>query len=189
MPDLPDKQNINFQHRIATADDIPAVMSLMQLAIERNMRQFLSSDEIEAVKESMGLDNTLIEDGTYFLIETVQENDTLLVGCGGWGKRRTLYGGDQTAGRNDEFADPDTEPARIRAMYTHPDWVRKGIGSLLLDLGENAARAAGFQSIELGATVAGEPLYRARGYTEIDRESHSAANGTESLVIRMRKTL
>lgn len=177
------------KHRIATAADIPAVIKLMQLAIEQNMKAFLTREEIETVKESMGLDKSLIEDGTYFLVETEQDGKTLLVGCGGWGKRRTLYGGDQTAGRNDEFCDPRTDPARIRAMYTHPDWTRRGIGTLLLELGEEAARSAGFQSIELGSTVAGEPLYRARGYIEVDRHTHRAANGTESLVIKMRKSL
>jgi len=161
----------------------------MQLAIEENMKEFLTKEEIETAKDSMGLDNTLIADGTYFLIETGQDGKVLLVGCGGWGKRQTLYGGDHTAGRNDAFCDPKTESARIRAMYTHPDWIRKGVGSLLLELGEEAARDAGFKSIELGSTVAGEPLYRGRGYREISRQAHRSANGTESLVIKMHKSL
>lgn len=164
-------------------------MALMRAAITENMKAFLSPPEIAAAQETMGLDMTLIEDGTYFIIETRQEGETVPVACGGWGKRRTLYGGDHTAGRDDSFSDPGSEPARIRAMYTHPDWTRCGIGSLLLTLGENAARAAGFKTIELGSTLAGEPLYRARGFVEFDRDTHIAANGSENVVIRMRKSL
>jgi GNAT superfamily N-acetyltransferase len=178
-----------FQHRIAGFDDMPAIMELMQLAIEENMKAFLSAAEIAAVKHSMGLDQTLIEDGSYFLIEAESEGKTVLVGCGGWGRRRTLYGGDQSSGRDDSFSDPLTEPARIRAMYTHPEWTRRGIGRLLLQLGEDAARQAGFKSIELGATVAGLPLYENCGYVEFDRDQHVAADGTQSLVIKMRKKL
>ena len=174
-----------FTHRLAALDDVDAILELMGAAIDHNMRAFLSSMEVAAARETMGLDRTLIDDGTYFLIHA----EGALVGCGGWGKRRTLYGGDHTSGRDDSFSDPDTEAARIRAMYTHPHWTRRGVGSLLLALGEDAARAAGYRMIELGATLAGEPLYRARGYVEIDRETHASANGAGSVVIRMRKPL
>lgn len=178
-----------FTYRIAGNDDIPAIMDLMLAAIEVNMRDFLSAAEVEAAKETMGVDQTLIDDGTYHLIETVVDNQAVLVGCGGWGKRRTLYGGNHTVGRDDSLSNPETEAARIRAMYTHPDWTRKGIGTLLLDLGEQAARQAGFKTIELGSTVPGEPLYVARGYVEFDREVHTGANGELNTVIHMRKTL
>jgi len=164
-------------------------MKLMRAAIAENMKAFLSAAEIAAAQETMGLDMTLIEDGTYFIIETVKEGETIAIACGGWGKRRTLYGGDHTAGRDDSFSDPGSEPARIRAMYTHPDWVRRGVGSLLLKLGEDAARDAGFKTIELGSTLAGEPLYRMRGFVEVNRETHIGANGSENIVIRMRKSL
>lgn len=178
-----------FSHRVATPEDVPAIIALMDTAIERNMREFLSAAEIESVKESMGVDQTLIEDGSYFLIEAEVEGEIRLVGCGGWGRRRTLYGGDHTAGRDDSVTDPATEAARIRAMYTHPDWTRRGIGTLILALGENAAREAGYRSIELGATVAGEPLYRARGYVELSRDRHVGRNGEQSVVILMQKPL
>ncbi len=153
------------------------------------MKAFLSAAEIEAAKETMGVDQTLIEDGTYFLIEADTDGETVLVGCGGWGKRRTLYGGDHTAGRDDSFSDPASEAARIRAMYTHPHWTRRGIGALLIQLGEEAARAAGFKRMELGSTVAGEALYLARGYKEVSRENHVGANGSGNLVIKMEKLL
>lgn len=175
----------SFTHRLATVDDIDAVVELMGAAIEHNMRGFLSAKEIAAARETMGVDRTLVDDGTYFLINA----GDVLVGCGGWGKRRTLYGGDHTAGRDDSLSDPTKDAARIRAMYTHPEWTRRGIGSLLLDLGEEAARAAGFRTIELGSTLAGEPLYRARGYVEFDRETHVGANGADNVVIHMRKPL
>lgn len=178
-----------FTHRTATIDDISDIRQIMSLSIVHNMRSFLSEEEITAAKETMGVDMTLINDGTYFIIETHREYAPIIVACGGWGKRKTLYGGDHTKGRNDKLSDPNIEPARIRAMYTHPDWVRCGIGSLLLELGESAARKAGFKHIELGATVPGEPLYLARGYTEISRSSEPAANGFESVIIRMTKTL
>lgn len=178
-----------FTHRIAGVDDTDAIRELMQASIAENMKAFLSASEIEAAKESMGVDQTLIEDGTYFLIETVHEGVTVLVGCGGWGKRKTLYGGDHTKGRDDSFSDPAKDAARIRAMYTHPDWIRRGIGSLLLDLGEEAARAAGYKTIELGSTVPGEPLYLARGYVEVSRTVEKGANGSDNTVIKMVKPL
>ncbi|MEM9387230.1 MAG: GNAT family N-acetyltransferase [Pseudomonadota bacterium] len=178
-----------FTHRIATNADIPAIKALMLAAIEGNMRAYLSVAEIEAAKETMGVDQTLIEDGTYFVIECEIDRAAVMVGCGGWGKRRTLFGGNHTVGRDDSLSDPRTEPARIRAMYTHPDWTRRGIGTLLIDLGEQAAREAGFRAIELGATISGEPLYRARGFREVERWNQPGANGEPNTIIRMRKSL
>ena len=178
-----------FMHRIATAADTPVIVGLMQASIAENMKGFLTPAEIAAAQETMGLDTTLLEDGTYFVIETVKDGETVAVGCGGWGKRKTLYGGNHTKGRDDSYADPSKDAARIRAMYTHPDWTRRGIGTLLLDLGEDAARKAGFKTIELGSTLPGEPLYRARGYVEISRETQTAANGSINTIILMRKSL
>ena len=183
---------MTFRHRIATQADIPAIVELMGLAIETNMAAFLSAQEVAAARESMGVDQLLIADGTYFVIESVETtapNDRVMVGCGGWGKRHTLYGGDQTVGRNDTLNDPKTDAARIRAMYTHAEWTRQGIGTLLLELGEQAARDAGYRTIELGSTVPGEPLYLARGYQEVERVTLTAANGAPSTIITMRKAL
>ena len=105
-------------HRVATPVDVPAIEELMLLSIEENMKAFLSRDEIEAAKETMGVDWTLINDGTYFVIETERNGARVLVGCGGWGKRRTLYGGDHSVGRDDSLSNPATDPARIRAMFS-----------------------------------------------------------------------
>ena len=161
----------------------------MRLSIEINMKVFLTAEQIEANKESMGVDLTLIEDGSYFVVETYKQEEKVLVGCGGWSRRRTLFGGNHTKGRDDSFSDPQRESARIRAMYTHPDWTRKGIGSLLLQKGEQAAREAGFKVIELGSTIPGEPLYVEKGYVEVSREKRKAANGHENIIIKMRKSL
>ena len=180
---------MKFSHRIAAQSDIPAIIDLMRLAIEENMKAYLSHEEIEAAKETMGMDQTLIDDGSYFLIEAEVESRQVLVGCGGWGKRRTLYGGNHTKGRDDSLSDPATEAARIRAMYTHPEWTRQGIGSLLVQLSEDAARAAGFKRIALGSTVAGEPLYLAKGFKEVSRAVLRGENGSENLVVTMEKPL
>lgn len=186
--EMPEADTMTFRHRLATQQDIPAIIDLMKLSIEENMKTLLSREEIEAAKETMGVDQTLIDDGTYFVIEE-DTHERTLVGCGGWGKRRTLYGGNHTRGRDDSLSDPSREAARIRAMYTHPQWVRRGIGSLLIRLGEEAARAAGFTRIALGSTLAGEPLYLAHGYAEVRRETFRGENGADNLVITMEKNL
>lgn len=189
MTDLQILPHAVFAHRIAQHTDTGIIRQLMQTSIAVNMKAFLSATEIEAAKETMGVDKTLIADGTYFLIEAVHDDKAVLVGCGGWGKRKTLYGGDHTVGRDDSLSDPSSEAARIRAMYTHPDWTRRGVGTLLLELGEDAARKAGFKTIELGSTLPGEPLYRARGYVEVERKIETAANGSINTVIKMAKSL
>ena len=186
---MPTDPRSKLTHRLATADDIPAIIELMHIAIAENMKAYLSTAEIEAAQETMGVDRTLLQDQTYFLIETEYRGHTVLVGCGGWGRRKTLYGGDHTVGRDDSLSDPATDPARIRAMYTHPEWTRRGIGSLLLTLGESAARDAGFRTIELGSTLPGEPLYKACGYREVSRVIQKAANGSDNIVIKMAKAL
>ena len=186
---MPRDRTNGFTHRIAGQADVPAIVALMHVSIEVNMREFLTPAEISAAKETMGVDQTLIDDGTYFIIEAIVEGEPVMVGCGGWGKRRTLYGGNHAVGRDDSLSDPATDSARIRAMYTHPDWTRRGIGTMLLDLGEEAARNAGFQTIELGSTIPGEPFYIARGYTECSRVTHTGANGEPNTVIKMVKNL
>ncbi|MCA1661939.1 MAG: GNAT family N-acetyltransferase [Novosphingobium sp.] len=146
----------------------------MRNAIEQLQAAYLTPAQIVASRESMGLDTRLVEDGTYFVIEA----GTLLVGCGGWSRRATLYGGDHAAAlRDDRLLDPATEPARIRAMYTDPAHARRGVGRLVLALCEDAARAAGFARVELMATAAGEPLYRSCGYTLIERVDRLSPRG------------
>mgnify|MGYP003647487966 CR=1 FL=1 len=182
-------KSIELTHRLAQVADIPAIINLMARAITENMKSFLTEAEIDAARETMGVDQTLIQDQTYFVIETLHDNQTVMVGCGGWGKRKTLYGGDHTKGRDDALSNPAVDSARIRAMYTHPAWIRRGIGTYLLDVGEASAREHGFKTIELGSTVPGEPLYLARGYVEVSRSEQAAENGSSSTIIKMQKSL
>lgn len=171
--------------RIATRDDIPAIETLMAASMAALLPKFLDEKQVERSSESMGVDTLLVDDGTYFLVYV----DDTLAGCGGWSRRRTLYGGNHTSGRDDQLADPATEPAKIRAMYTHPDFTRRGIGRFLLEAGENAARAEGFKSMEMGSTAPGRPLYEACGYVLIEDLSQPSEDGTVVPILRMRKEL
>ncbi|MES2058703.1 MAG: GNAT family N-acetyltransferase [Pseudomonadota bacterium] len=176
----------SFSHRIATTEDIPAIAALMDRAIDSLQNAFLSPEEVAASRLSMGLDTQLIADGTYFLIE---ENGQP-AGCGGWSRRATLYGGNHsTELRDDRLLDPATEPARIRAMYTDPAFVRRGVGRLILSLAESAARAEGFHRAEMMATLAGEPLYLACGYLPIERVPKMTKEGPPVPGVRMGKRL
>ncbi len=174
-----------FTHRLATEDDLAALREVMNLAIARLLSQFMDDDQVAASRLTMGLDSQLVADRTYFIVE----EDGALAGCGGWSRRATLYGGDHsTELRDAAFLDPATDAARVRAMYTHPDFARRGVGRLILHLCEAAATAAGFSRVELMATLAGEPLYRACGYQEIERLV-SRADRVEVPLLRMGKTI
>jgi len=146
--------------RLATSSDIPAIKALMERSIRILQKGYLSPAQIDASFAGMGLDTQLIDDETYFC---VFEAD-VLVGCGGWSRRATLYGGNHSAGRNANLLDPKADRARIRAMYTHPEHIKKGIGRLIIEAGEQAARAEGFHALEMAATMAGGPFYLKCGY-------------------------
>jgi GNAT superfamily N-acetyltransferase len=160
--------------RLATRADMPEMSALMSASIGQLMPAFLTPEQVQGSHETMGIDTMLIDDGTYFAV--VEDNGTI-VGCGGWSRRTTLYGGNHSAGRDDTPLDPSKDPARVRAMYTHPDHARRGIGKMVIDAAEAAARAEGFTRTTLGATLAGEPLYTKCGYVEVDRHIKHAANG------------
>jgi GNAT superfamily N-acetyltransferase len=132
-----------------------------------------------------GVDSLLIRDGTFFAVDYEGQ----IIGCGGWSKRKTMYGGDR--GRRDEAAelDPRHDAARIRAFFIHPEWVRNGIGRDILVTCERAAIAAGFQKAELVATLAGEPLYAAFGYAVVERYEAPMPGGLSLPVVRMAKRL
>jgi GNAT superfamily N-acetyltransferase len=171
--------------RIATAADDPAMRALMNRAIGELLKPYLPPDAVTASFEIMGIDTQLIADGTYF---AVFDGDELL-GCGGWSRRATLFGGDHTAGRDAALLDPRREPARVRAMYTDPKHVRRGVGRMILAACEDAARAEGFVNVELAATMAGEPLYRACGYGVIEPFTSRTSTGVEVPLLRMGKPL
>jgi GNAT superfamily N-acetyltransferase len=171
--------------RLALDSDIEALRALMNAAIGQLQTPYLSPEAVTASFEVMGLDSQLIADGAYFVVEAGER----IAGCGGWSRRATLFGGDHSAGRDAALLDPATDPARVRAMYTHPDFTRRGIGRMILEACEAAAAAEGFRSCELAATLAGEPLYRACGYQEIERFFARTGGGVEVPLIRMGKAL
>ncbi|MDH4255298.1 MAG: GNAT family N-acetyltransferase [Gammaproteobacteria bacterium] len=173
-----------LSHRLARGDDLDALRTLMNLAIGELQKAYLDAAQIESSRLIMGLDTQLIDDSTYFVIEC----DGQLAGCGGWSRRETMYGGDQTPGRSPALLDPARDAARIRAMYTHPDHARKGVGRLIIRLCEDAARAEGFKRMELVATLAGEPLYRACGFEPYESLVDDRG-GTPVPLWRMRKAL
>jgi len=170
--------------RLARRDDLAALEALMDAAIGELQQPFLDERQIASSRAIMGLDTQLIEDGTYFVVES----DGELAGCGGWSRRATLYGGDRTPGRSAALLDPARDAARIRAMYTHPRHTRKGIGRRIIALCEEAARAEGFRRMELMSTLAGEPLYRSCGYDAIERVTDDRGGAAVPL-IRMGKAL
>jgi GNAT superfamily N-acetyltransferase len=155
---------VGLTHRIAREHDIPALSAVMDASIAELQRGFLDADQIASSRMIMGLDRQLVADGTYFVVE----EDGAIAGCGGWSRRATLYGGDHTPGRDAALLDPATEAARVRAMYTHPSFARRGVGRLILELCEAAARAEGFTRLELMATLSGRALYSQCGYTDIE---------------------
>ncbi len=171
-------------HRIATLADVDALRALMEAAIAELQKPFLDPQQIASSRTIMGLDTQLVEDGTYFVVLC----DGVIAGCGGWSRRATLYGGDQSPGRSAALLDPARDPARVRAMYTHPDHVRKGVGRLILTLCEDAARAEGYARVELMATMSGVPLYRACGYEGVEPVS-DARGGAAVPLLRMNKPL
>jgi len=175
---------MTLTHRLASRADLDALRRLMDAAIAELQKPFLDSRQVESSRTIMGLDTQLIDDGTYFVVEI----DGEIAGCGGWSRRATLYGGDQTPGRNAALLDPATDAARVRAMYTHPRHTRKGVGRLILSLCEDAARSEGFSRVELMATMAGEPLYRASGYEPLERIMDDRG-GAPVPMVRMTKAL
>ena len=168
--------------RIATRDDLPVLLPLMDAAIGELQKGFLSDDQIRSSRAIMGIDTQLIDDGTYFVVEI----DGEVAGCGGWSRRATMYGGDHSGGRDSSLLDPAKDPARVRAMYTHPRFARRGVGRLILELCERAAAAEGFTQLELAATVAGRPLYEAAGFAAF-AELEDASGGAPVPITRMRR--
>jgi GNAT superfamily N-acetyltransferase len=183
----------NIQVRKATAADVPRLREVIEASVRGLQAEDYSPAQIEgALKSVYGVDTQLIADGTYLVAEVSesQEQESQkpeIIACGGWSKRKTLYGGDQYAAREDSLLDPARDAARIRAFFVHPDWARRGIGGLILEACETAAREAGFTRLEMGATLSGVAFYRSKGYTALENLEAPLGKGEVLPIVRMAK--
>lgn len=176
---------MEFTLRKASLDDRTAIEQLIVDSTRGLSRDDYSDEQIEAaIGAVFGVDTDLILDGTYF----VAEHAGTLIGCGGWSKRKTLFGGDQYAQRESGMLNPSREPAKIRAFFVHPGWARKGLGRALLQTCEAEAQANGFQSLELMATLPGVKLYKALGYIESEHVVYEISESVCIEFVPMRKT-
>jgi GNAT superfamily N-acetyltransferase len=189
---------MNFHIRLAVPCDIPVLSTLIEASVRGLQAHDYTPSQIESALQTVfGVDSQLIADGTYFVVEAGSDAAetpdganprVIIAGCGGWSKRKTLYGGDHWSGREDaHLLDPERDAAKIRAFFVHPAWVRRGIGSLILETCEAAATAAGFHRFEMGATLTGVPLYEARGYLRGEGLSVPLKNGESMAIVRMEK--
>lgn len=178
--------------RVAVPADIPKLRDLIDASVRGLQPGFYTQEQIEGALASVyGVDTQLIADGTYFIAEALFDDGTVedVAGCGGWSKRKTLYGGDQFAGREDSLLDPARDAAKIRAFFVAPRWARRGVGTLILDACESAAIAAGFTRLEMGATLSGVAFYQARGYEKLEPLEVPLKGGVQLPIMRMAKSI
>jgi GNAT superfamily N-acetyltransferase len=184
--------------RQATSADVPILRDLIDASVRGLQAPNYSPSQIDgALATVYGVDTQLIADGTYFVAEVTSEAGgaapagpppkTTIIACGGWSKRKTLYGGDQWTGREPDLLNPREDAAKIRAFFVHPSWARRGVGSAILEACESAALAAGFTRFEMGATLTGVPLYRARGYSAVENLEVPLGSGESMPIVRMEK--
>src|SRR5258708_7570680 len=179
----------SFLIREATASDVPELRRLIEQSVRQLQKNDYSPEQIEgALGHALGLDVQLIEDRTYFVTQP-SSGASLIVACGGWSNRKTLFGSDHGPNRDAALLNPATDAAKIRAIFVHPDWARRGLGSLVLSHCEQAAQRAGFSRLEMGSTLTGIPLYRIKGYEELERVEVPLPNGEVLPVVRMIKYL
>jgi GNAT superfamily N-acetyltransferase len=186
--------------RLAVPDDVQVLNKLIEASVRGLQTEDYTPAQIEgALKTVFGVDTQLIADGTYIVAEAhilpataaaeaTPETGRMMIGCGGWSKRKTLFGSDHWTGREDALLDPKRDAAKIRAFFVHPDWARQGVGSMILQACEDAARAAGFTRYEMGATLTGAKLFGAKGYVAVQPISISLGNGETLPVIQMVKS-
>lgn len=172
--------------RCAAWRDVPALEALIRHSGLELSAGYYTPEQAEAiVRHVFGVDSQLIEDGSYYLIE----DEARIVACGGWSRRHTLFGADRTKAGPDPLLDPATDPARIRAFFVHPDRARQGLGRRLLDACSAAAKAAGFQSLQLAATLPGEPLYRSCGFVALERFDLALPGAVRVPLVRMQRPI
>ena len=179
------EENVKLTSRLADISDTEIIKKMMAYSIKELLKPYLSRTQIKASYESMGFDKQLIHDKTYFILNMKD----IVVGCGGWSKRKTLFGGNHTKNRDDTCLDPEHDAARIRAMYTHPEWTRRGVGKMIIELSERGASSEGFKKIELMATLAGEPLYKSCGYTVVEETEFLSSKGIKVPLKKMVKDI
>ena len=189
----------NIHLRLAVPEDVPVLRELIDASVRGLQTQEYTPAQIEgALKTVFGVDSQLIADGTYIVAQAAPSaiertgtkntpSELMIVGCGGWSKRKTLYGSDHWTGREDALLDPLRDAAKIRAFFIHPDWARRGVGSMILQACENAASSAGFTRYEMGATLTGAKLFGAKGYVAVKPISIPLVNGESLPVIHMEK--
>jgi GNAT superfamily N-acetyltransferase len=189
----------NIRLRLAVPEDVPALRELIDASVRGLQTQDYTPAQIEgALKTVFGVDSQLIADGTYIVAQAEPAaieragaknapSERIIVGCGGWSKRKTLYGSDHWTGREDALLDPLRDAAKIRAFFIHPDWARRGVGSMILQACENAASSAGFTRYEMGATLTGAKLFGAKGYVAVKPISIPLLNGESLPVLHMEK--
>jgi len=190
--------------RKAVAADVPLLRGLSEASVRELQAADYTPEQMEgAVETVFGVDSQLIADETYFVAEARagdaqsqakivdgginSESEWMIAGCGGWSKRKTLYGSDHCTGREDTLLDPKRDAAKIRAFFIHPAWARRGVGSKILEACEVAARAAGFTSYEMGATLTGAKLFGAKGYVAVEKIEVPLKSGLSLPVIHMAK--
>ena len=170
--------------RLARVEDVPALESLIPFSVRALQAGHYSPAQMgAALGPVFGVDRQLIFDGTYFVVEDAGR----IVGCGGWSKRRAVFGGDRARSGQDELIDPACDPARVRAFFVHPSLARRGIGRAILKACEQAILENGFRTAELVATLAGQPLYAAFAYRVVERYEVPLAGGLMLPVVRMSK--
>lgn len=172
--------------RLATINDIPALNKLIEESARTLSKNDYSNEEIEgAIRYVFGVDTELVEDKTYYVIE----NDGITQACGGWSKRKTLFGGNQFDQRESGYLDPNIDAAKIRAFFVHPDYARRGLGTVLLNYCEQQAMAHGFSRTEMMATLPGVKLYQAMGYSALCEIEYLLPNGVPLKFIHMIKNI
>lgn len=180
-----------FRIRLATEGDIPILRELIEVSVRVLQRANYSPEQLEAALGTVyGVDTQLIADETYYVVETEEPvGAKKIVACGGWSKRKTLYGSDHGPYRDSDLLDPMRDAAKIRAFFVHPEWARRGLASLILKTCEDAAYAHGFRRCEMGATLTGVPMYAARGYRQDEIVEAPLPHGLSLTVVRMSKRL
>ena len=177
---------MNWSLRLALMEDVPELEELIPLSVRGLQSAYYSTAQMDAALGPVfGVDRQLIADGTYFVAEDAGQ----IAGCGGWSKRKAVFGGDRARPGADELIDPTSDPARVRAFFVHPAWARRGIGRAILAACEAAILQNGFHHAELVATLAGEPLYTAFAWQVVERYEVALPGGLTLPVVRMSKRL